>query len=221
MSATWNMKPKSGDGDWELPPAGNLLAVCVAMIDLGTQQETYLGKPREARQLAVVWELIGMQNSKTGAAHVVCSKFNASLHKKANLRKTLESWRGMPIRDDEEFDIFKVVGASCLLQVSHDTTASGNATYSIDAVTAVPRGMTKAAPTFPLIRYRIEDGQELMPTEEWLPMLYGKSIPDKIKECVEFQAAKKAVAQKEKEQEPVSQAVRDGAGMDPGDDCPF
>ena len=187
--SSWNMKPNTGGGDWELPPAGNLAAVCVALIDLGTQQESFQGKPREARQLAIVWELSGMVNTKTGKNHVVCNKFNASLHQKSNLRKIIDSWRGTPLKDDEEFDLFKVVGAACLLQVSHDKTTSGSDIYSIDAVASLVKGMAKPAPTFPLIKYSVSDGINAIPSQDWLPHLFGRKIPEVIRACVEFRSS--------------------------------
>jgi hypothetical protein len=187
------MKPSSGGGDWELPPAGNMAAVCVALIDLGTQQDAYMGKPKDSHQLVIVWELVGMVN-KTGKNHLVCEKFNASLHPKANLRKTLESWRGKPIKDDEDFDVFKIVGAPCLLQVSHDKTNSGNDVYCVDAVTNLPRGMQAPKATYPLVRYKIEDGPEEIPKAEWLPALYGKKIADVVAGCIEFRTKAPAAA---------------------------
>jgi len=185
--SSWNMKPSSSSGgDWELPPSGNLLAVCVGLIDLGTQQDSFDNKPREARQLVIVWELIGQVSSKTGKSHVVCDKYNASLHPKANFRKTLESWRGVPIRDDEEFDIFKIVGAPCLLQISHDTTKSGKEIYSVDAVTGLVKGMQKPTPTYPLVKYKIDEGPQSIPVHDWLPHMYGKKISDVVSGCLEF-----------------------------------
>lgn len=183
----WNMKANQGGGDFELPPAGNLGAVCVALIDLGTQQESFLGKAREVRQLAIVWELPGLINTKTGKNNVVCDKFTASLAQKANLRKVIESWRGAPIKDDEEFDLMKVVGAPCLLQISHDTTKTGREIYSIEAVTSLPKGMAKPEPSFPLVKFMVEEGPAAIPSHDWLPFLYGKSIPDIVKGCMEFQ----------------------------------
>lgn len=219
MSASWNMKPGAAREDWELPPAGNLPAVCVGLIDLGTQQDAYLGKPREVHQLVIVWELTGMNSSKTGKPHVVCQKFTASLGRKATLRRTLESWRGMPIRDDEEFDLYKIVGAPCLLQISHDVTSSGSEIYSIDAATAIPRGMARPVPTYPLVRYRITDGangalHNAVLTHEWLPLCYGKKIGDLIQGCVEFRGKPAAGEAHGQQQAPVHEP-------EPQDSVPF
>ena len=186
MSTSWKLKPGTGTGDWELPPAGNMAAVCVALIDLGAQQDAFMGKPREVHQLVIAWELVGMTSSKTGKAHVVCDKFTASLGRKSNLRKMLESWRGIPIKDDEEFDLYRIVGAPCLLQVSHNVTSGGAEIYAIDAATSIPKGMSKPVPTYPLVKYRIEDGPDAIPAHEWLPVSYGKKIGDLIRGCVEF-----------------------------------
>lgn len=195
MADSWKVKPTSGGGDWELPPAGNMAAVCVALIDLGTQQDAYMGKPKDTHQLVIVWELAGMVSSKTGKNHLVCDKFNVSLNQKANLRKMLESWRGAPIKDDEEFDVFKIVGATCLLNVSHDKTNGGNDIYCITAVTRLPHGMPVPKATYPLIRYRIGDGPNQIPRHEWLPLVYGKKIGDIVAGCIEFRPTARAPQQ--------------------------
>jgi len=215
MSA-WNMKPNTGGGDWELPPAGNLPAVCVGLIDLGTQQDAYQGKPREVRQLAIVWELAGEQNSKTGRNHLVAMKFNASLHAKAALRKTIDAWRGVPLKDDEEFDLFRVVGAPCLLQISHDKTSAGNDIYVIDAVASLPKGMPKPATTFSPIQYQISQGYAAAPKEDWLPHLYGKKISELISQCIEFRSSVQTGKHASQAgQQPAEQAARGNAPLAP------
>jgi hypothetical protein len=199
---TWKMKPTSGNGEWELPPAGNMGAVCIALIDLGTQRDSYMGKPKDAHQLVIVWELPGMVSTKTGKNFLVCEKFNASLHPKASLRKTLGSWRGAPVKEDEEFDLYKIVGAVCLLQVSHDKTNSGNDVYSIDAVTGLPKGMPRPVATFPLVKFKLDDGPEAIPAQDWLPLMYGKKIPDVVRSCIEFRTREEAPAPPDADESP-------------------
>ena len=218
MTATWPMKPGTSSGDWELPPAGNMAAVCVALIDLGTQQDSWQGQPKDAHQLAIVWELAGMVSAKTGKNHVVCKKFNASLHPKANFRKALETWRGQPIRDDEDFDIFKIVGAPCLLQVSHDKTNSGNDIYYIDAVTGLPKGMAKPTATHhPLIKFKIDHEMEI-PEHDWLPLLDGRKIADVIRESFELRERQQQQAE---DQRPPAAGPLSAPTTSHGDDIPF
>ncbi len=225
MSGSWSMKAgSSGGGDWELPPSGNMAAVCIGLIDLGTHQEVFQNEdPREVPQLCIVWELPGMVNSKTGRNHVVCNKYNASLGRKANLRKMLESWRGVPIKDDEEFDIFKVVGAPCLLQVAHSKTNGGSDIYKISAVTGLPKGMPKPVASYPLVKYRVTDGPNAIPTQEWLPHVYGKVVKDIVQGCIEFSAKNGTTAPPPA----ASNGAAPPAAMNPpppnqdADDCPF
>ncbi len=73
-------------------------------------------------------------------------KYTYSSHEKSSLRKDLESWRGMPFKNGEieEFDIAKLIGAGCMIGITHKDGDRG--TFSnVTAILRLPKG-TKAPP---------------------------------------------------------------------------
>lgn len=204
----WKQKASSGGGgDWELPPEGNHSAVCVAVIDLGTHVESYQGVSKEARKLYLAWELIGHQ-TKQGGPHIVCNQYTVSFNEKAKLRQLLETWRGKKFVEGEEFDISRIVGMPCFLQVSHAKSGSGNDIYKIDAVTTIPKGIQLPKPTVKPILWDIE-GTEPVPAQDWLPFLYGKKVSEKIGDSIEKRGNTKppqtTTTQQQRSTVPVSQ----------------
>ena len=107
----------NGSGDFEQPEPGSYGATCYRIIDLGTQHGEYQGVPYSRRQVLISWEL--EQFMADGKPFVVSGWYTASLSEKAKLRALLESWRGVPFTKEElkGFDIEKVIGASCILNL--------------------------------------------------------------------------------------------------------
>ena len=65
------------------------------------------------------------------------------MHEKANLRHDLQSWRGRSFTEEEAkaFDITKLIGIPCMLNVIHNVSkANGNTYANIAGVTAIPKG---------------------------------------------------------------------------------
>jgi hypothetical protein len=177
------LKPKSGGGDFESAPAGNHPAVCVAVIDLGTQETSYQNKVEYKQQVFLVWELVtekmtGMKDQN----HVIGRSFTASLHEKAMLRGFIEKWRGAKLADDAEFDLEKLVGQPCLLSVV--LTEKGYP--KIETATAVPKGMAVPKPQHTPFFSTLEDDKDI---PEWVPFIYGEKVQDVINRCQEAKGA--------------------------------
>lgn len=127
-------------------PVGMHQAVCAMVCDIGTHKGEYQGKQTIRHQAVVIWEL---DEKKTLGAFAgerfQASKFyTLSLDEKANLRKDLQSWRGKTFTPDElkGFDIEKLVGANCFINVIHK---DGKA--KITAITPLAKGMARINPT--------------------------------------------------------------------------
>lgn len=82
-----------------LPTAKQHLALCQAVIDLGTQTSQY----GPARRICVSWEIPGetavFEKEKGLQPFVVTAEYTLSLDVKANFRKMLDSWFGRPITE--------------------------------------------------------------------------------------------------------------------------
>lgn len=126
----------------EQAPEGSHPARCIAVVDLGTQTSEYQGETRSRPQLFIQWELPN-ESRTTGAfageVFRVGAFYTRSLHPQATLRTVLESWRGRKFTPEElkQFDIAKLLGAPCLLQVGRNDKDRARVT----GVMSVPKGM--------------------------------------------------------------------------------
>lgn len=91
------------------------------------------------------------QPTKEGNRRFLVSQwYTLSLHEKANLRKDLDAWRGKSFTDEdlkEGFDVEKLVGAPCLLNVTQSKSEKNGKVYAnVSSIMPLPRGMSKIAP---------------------------------------------------------------------------
>lgn len=178
------LKASNKGGDFEIPPAGAHAAVLVAIVDLGTQTESYGGETSEAEKIYLAWEIPG-EKTKDGASHLICAGYTKSLNKKANLRRMIEGWRGKQFDDDEEFQIVKILGKPCLLQVVHGKSNNGNNYAKVESVGQLGKGMANPVATHEPFAWEIHEDASKLP--DWLPYLIGESVPDKVKKSAEKQ----------------------------------
>ena len=145
--------PEPSGGDFELAPAGAHVATCFRFIDLGMQLIDYQGQKKTQRKVLLSWELSEERLTKgefAGQPFTVGKKYTWSMSEKASLRKDLESWRSRAFveadfKGPNRFNIRNVVGASCLLQISHEDN-DGKTYANIKAITSLPKGMVKPEP---------------------------------------------------------------------------
>ena len=124
--------------NFELTPADTHVARCYRVIDFGTSYNEKWGK--SSHKILISWELPNT-HMEDDRPFSIGRKYTLSLNKKANLRIDLESWRGVAFTEEEVkgFDISKLIGATCLLGVVHDTRE--DRTYAnITSVMKMPQG---------------------------------------------------------------------------------
>lgn len=126
-------------------PAGLHQAVCVDVVDMGILEVSYAGKTKRQHKVRVVWQID--QDMEDGKPFIVQKRYTLSLHEKANLRKDLESWRGRPFTDAEleGFDLEKLLGANCQLNIQHVQKA-GETYANVISIVPLGRGMQKMEP---------------------------------------------------------------------------
>jgi len=124
-------------GQFEQPPTGTHNAIAYRVIDLGTHENEYQGQKNVKREVMVTWEIDELM--KDGRRFSVSAFYNASLNEKANLRKTLESWRGRAFTEEElkGFDLKNVLGKPCLVNL----TLSDKGKSKVAGVSPLPKGM--------------------------------------------------------------------------------
>jgi hypothetical protein len=128
------------------PPAGTFPAICYRILDLGTQQSSYMGKPRTAHKILISWEIKDdeavMEDGRPMSIH---QNYTWSMNEKANLRKDLESWRGKRFTDadfgEDGFELADLLGVPCFMGVVHKDV-DGTTYANISAISKLPKGMT-------------------------------------------------------------------------------
>lgn len=138
---------KQSEKQFEIPPAGNHLAICYQMIEIGTEKGEYMGQPKENYNCRIVWELPNERKvfdpDKGEQPHIIGRDYTLSMGEKANLRHHIDSWRGKALTDEEaqKFDITVLLGKPCMLNVIHGTTKAGKQYAKVASIAPVPKGM--------------------------------------------------------------------------------
>ena len=79
---------------------------------------------------------------------LVSKEFTLSLNEKSKLRQALQSWRGKAFtaEDLQGFDLKKVLGVGCQLQIIHKEGSNGTTYANVETILALPRGRSVPAP---------------------------------------------------------------------------
>ena len=178
--------PENNGGTFEICPEGNHVAVCSSVIDQGTQTVKYENQPeKKQRKIYISWEIKG-ETKSDGTAFYIGKSYTYSSHEKSTLRKDLESWRGLKFKESDfgpgGFEIKKVIGAGCMLNVVH---SDGDKTYAnIAAIAPLPKSIPKPALTEPPTYFSLE-------ADEFNATAFGE-LSDKMQEKIiaspEYQA---------------------------------
>jgi len=172
-----------GGGDFTPIPQGMHQAICTGIYDLGTQFNEHFGKRQH--KVLFCWELpfvrgeFERDGKMMDLPRAISKEYTLSLNDKANLRKELETWRGKTFTLEElkGFDIERVLGISCTLQILHRT--KNEKTYAnIVAIMPVGDPSQVSAPENPLRFFSFEDND---PIPDGAPSW----IADKIKNAEE------------------------------------
>lgn len=134
---------ESTGGDFKPTPEGQHVMVCSRVIDLGTQRSEFNGEVKHSRKVLIVWELPN-ERTDDGKPLIHSEKFTWSFHEKANLRKTLEAWRGRKFKEEDfsgppnGFHIKNVIGVPCYGQIVHDQGNNGKTYANLSSLMAFP-----------------------------------------------------------------------------------
>jgi len=165
-----------------LAPQGNHVAICYKMIELGTITETFKGEDVTRHRVLLYWELSNELKEFDGIERPisVSKEFTLSMNEKSTLRKMLESWRGKGFTSDEAnaFDITKLMGVPCMVNVIHVTSGAGNQYESVTSITPLPKGMEKPKQVNKTFEFSLDDFNEEL----------FSSFPEFIKEKINSSA---------------------------------
>ncbi|GAB2540117.1 phage replication initiation protein, NGO0469 family [Rufibacter soli] len=128
--------------------AGNYMARCYSMVHIGTRLENIQGTEKELNKVRLSFELpTETKEFKEGEGeqpYIVSKEYTLSMHEKSSLRKDLESWRGQVFTEAEakSFDITKLLGVPCMLNIIHKQSKAGNPYAVISSISKMPKGFT-------------------------------------------------------------------------------
>jgi hypothetical protein len=154
----------------ELIPAGNYIARCYQMVEIGTVNESFQGEQKQLHKVRIGWELPTemrvFDETKGPQPLVISNEYTLSLNEKATLRKMLASWRGKDFSEAEakSFDITKLLGVPCMLNIIHKPSASDPTKIyeRIGSVSPMPKGVNapdQINPTFVLSYDEFDEGR--------------------------------------------------------------
>jgi hypothetical protein len=139
-------------------PAGVHVARCVGVYDLGTQEVVFKGEAKMQHKIQLTWEVLGEDENGVpmttdgpdGKEHPlqISKRYTLSLNEKAGMRRDLAAWRGRDFNAEElaAFDVSKLLGAYCMLNVQHDESPNGKTYANVASITPLPSALAKAKP---------------------------------------------------------------------------
>lgn len=150
---------KDNKKEYTPAPEGLHQAVCIDVVELGLVTTQYQGKPYTRRCSEIRW-VIEAIDPKTNKQHIVLRRFTESLSTKGHLRPFLEAWRGKKFTNEElkGFDIEKLIGANCQLQIIHNIGNDGETYSNVQAV--VPMHKNAARMAVPADYIRVQDREK-------------------------------------------------------------
>jgi len=133
---------KEPESRYKPAPAGLHQACCVDVEPQWTEE-----RPQEfggglVEKTRIAWVIA--EQMEDGRPYTASKKYTLSLHEKSNLCKDLTSWRGREFTAEEKqgFDLEKLIGVNCQVQVVH--VAKNDRVYAnVTSVVPLAKGMTK------------------------------------------------------------------------------
>lgn len=185
----------SGGKDFKKVPAGCHFAICNMVVDMGVQETTFKGQAKTQHKVYVRWEVPDerVTYEKDGKEHEgpcgIGATYTLSLSEKANLRKVLENWRGVPFTQEElrGFDITTIAGKCCQIMVQHETV-NGKTYANVTGVMGISKDQRERArnakPENDVLVFSIGDSDQA--TFERLPnwlkeKIEGRVMPQAVK----------------------------------------
>jgi hypothetical protein len=169
----------------EIVPSGNHVATCYQVIDLGTVEGQWEGKPTFKRKIRLSFELpneLRVFSEEKGNQPLVKHRdFTFSMHENSVLRPFIQSWIGKTMSDDDarKFDFSSLCGMTGLLNIIHKNI-DGNVYANINTMTPLMSGMSAPAPINPQVVIFLDnfedfnwDGYNALP--EWMQKDIAKS----------------------------------------------
>ena len=132
-------------------PEGTHLARCYRIVDLGTQESTYLGQLKTQRKVMIQFEVHGDDENgfalitRAGEPMSISKNYTLSIGENARLRQDLTSWRGKAFTPEElkGFELKNLLGVWGMISVIKTIGENGKEYTNINTITPVPAVVKK------------------------------------------------------------------------------
>jgi len=160
-------------------PGGTYPVICIGVADVGDQ--FYQKYKNTSRKVAFTFE-IPSEADGSGQPRQLTQYYTFSANKKSKMRPMLNGWTNKNMSEQEmlEFDLFSLIGSSCLINISVSEDGQYN---DIETVMSLPKGIPPLQSATPVIKYDMDvDGFE---GEVWdnLP----NWVKDKVRNSKQYQ----------------------------------
>lgn len=176
-----------GGGDFSPVPAGNHMAVCNMVVDLGKQRTvSQMYGEKIKHQVYIRWEMpqerltwTDREGNEREGPRVIGKTYTLSLHENAQLRADLESWRAKAFTEEEKkgFDVSKLLGVACMVNVIHQDK-NGKTYANVSSIGAFPKGMDKPKPENPPILFDNDNTYSWNDLPEWIQKKIDEQVKD-------------------------------------------
>lgn len=176
-ASAWHAPIGDSDSFEPCPPGGHQARV-ISLVNLGWQESVY----GVAQKILFMFEILDATRDD-GFPYIVTKQYTLSMHEKAALRKALDGWRGKAMTDDEarKFDLSKLLGQYCQLQIQHKESSSGRMYAGIAGIFSLNQAQVTNPGTRDLLLYDAETGDprvlETLP--EWVQKICSERVPAK------------------------------------------
>ena len=161
-----------GGKDFDPVPEGSHLAVCDMFVDLGMQDGHFGAK----HKIYLRWQIPALRLSyekdgeKVEGPMSIGATYTLSLSEKSNLRPILQAWRGRAFTPDElkKFDVTTVLGAPCMITVTHEPKKDGGVYANVASVAKLPSGIPAPALEGETILYDADNMDTFEKLRPWL-----------------------------------------------------
>jgi hypothetical protein len=134
---------KNSQKDYPICPEGPQQLVCVDVIDLGIKHNEQYQK--DEHKVRIVYQTA--EADDRNVPYRVSGQFTVSLHEKAKLRKTLESWFGRKLSKDEVegqgIDPETLIGLNGFANIVHNPGNNGKTYANVDSLMPLPKNLPK------------------------------------------------------------------------------
>lgn len=137
------------------PPVGNHLAILTQVIDIGTQEGSWEGKPTKTRQEIWTFELPN-ELMEDGQPFTINKFYTRSLGEKANLTKDLTAWLGKS-PNPKTFSATEVLGKPCQVTVVEKEETGKCRVAAVSSLTKGLKAPDKAHN--PIVHFSLEKGK--------------------------------------------------------------